>query len=119
MAIDGEPYFKEKLGGNAYVLIARDDIQNEAGDGKACHQARNPDQCTHVAAKQCGVDQKLRKIRLHQTRTGGDETNERYTGKPLPVGQDEAQRSLILIQPDPCSFNSHLFSTAKTTFGFW
>ena len=34
MAIYSEPYFKKKLCRNSNVLITRNDVQDEAGDGK-------------------------------------------------------------------------------------
>jgi hypothetical protein len=107
MAIYSEPYFKKKLCRNSNVLITRNDVQDEAGNREAGHETCNPDERTHIAAKQCGVDQKLGKIRLHQADGRGQQTDERYTCQPLPVRQDEAECTLILREPDLRSFERH------------
>ena len=65
------------------------------------------DERAHVAAKQCGVDQKLGKIRLRQADGRGQQTDERYTCQPLPVRQDEAECTLISPEPDLRSFDRH------------
>ena len=120
MAIHSEPYFKKKLCRNSNVLITRNDVQDKAGNREAGHEPCNPDERTHVAAKQCGVDQKLGKIRLCQADGGGQQTDERYTCQPLPVRQDKAQCTLILLEPDPSSFDRYflVISAAGTTFEF-
>ena len=107
MAIYSEPYFKKKLCRNSNVLITRNDVQDEAGNREAGHETCNPDERTHVAAKQCGVDQKLGKIRLRQADRSGYKPDERYTRQPVPVRQDEAECTLILLEPDPRSFDRH------------
>src|SRR5438128_4085608 len=92
---------------DSYVLIARDNVQYEAGDRETCHEARDPDECSHVAAKQCGVDQQLGKIRLHQTNGSRHQTHHSHRGKPPRVWQDEAESASVLSEPRTRAFGWH------------
>src|SRR5262249_28695506 len=107
MTIHSESYVEQKVGRNSNVLIARYDVQDEAGNCESAHKACNPDKRTNVALKQCGIDKQLRKIRLRQADRSSQETDERYTCQPLPVRKNEAKRTLILLEPDPRSFDRH------------
>ena len=107
MAIQPQAQFKEKMRRDSYILIARDDVQYEPGDCEACHEASDPDERTHVAAKQCGVDQQLGKIRLHQAGGGSHQPHQSYGGKLPRVWQDEAESASVLSEPCSSGFVRH------------
>src|SRR5262245_2942513 len=110
MTIHSESYVEQKVGRNSNVLIARYDVQDETGNREAGHKACNPDERTNISLKQCGIDKQLRKIRLRQADRSSQETDERYTCQPLPVRKNEAKRTLILLEPDPRSFDRHFLA---------
>src|SRR5262245_57849395 len=102
MTIQRQAHFEQKMRRDAHVLITRHDVQYEARDRKSGHEAGDPDESPHIAAKQCGVYQQLGEIWLHQTNARRQQAHQSHRRQPLGVWQEEAESPSILSEPDSC-----------------
>ena len=100
MTIQRQAHFEQKMRRDAHVLITRYDVQYEARDRKSGHKPGDPDQSAHITAKQCGIDQQLGEIWLHQTNARRHQAYQSHRRKPLGVWQEEAESPSILSEPD-------------------
>ena len=102
MTIQRQAHFEQKMRRDAHVLITRYDVQYEARDRKSGHKPGDPHQSAHITAKQCGIDQQLGEIWLHQTNARRHQAYQSHRRKPPGVWQEEAESPSILSEPNSC-----------------
>jgi hypothetical protein len=89
MAIEGQTHIEEHGGGDANVLIAGQDVDQESKDSGGEHQPGNPAESSPIAAEEGGVDEKFRDVGLDESESGREEADGEDEDQAGGVGAEE------------------------------